>query len=309
MSATEDVARMLTLVPWLLERPGASIDEITEVFGVPERKIRQDLGHLDFCGLPGLGGGDLFEVSIVADRVVLRMADELKRPLRPTATEALRLVLTVDSVAEALGDEVPALHSAVAKIRTVLGVPENVADVVGEPVPSTLTTCRAATAQGRRVRLAYQGRNDEAPMQRVVDPWELHVRDGLWYLHGFDADAQDHRVFHLGRIADIELLDEVATHPAPPTLDPPHYAPSPDDVEVVLHLGPNGRWLLDALAVEEVIEYDDGSALVRLRTDAPRWLARLVLMAAGNAEIRSPDTVARDVEAIAAAALARYEDA
>lgn len=299
---------MLTLVPWLLERPGASIDEIAEVFGVTERKIRQDLGHLDFCGLPGLGGGDLFEVSIVADRVVLRMADELKRPLRPTATEALRLVLTVDAVAEALDDEVPALRSAVAKIRTVLGVPENVADVVSEPAPSTLATCRAATAQGRRVRLAYQGRNDAVPVQRVVDPWGLHMRGGVWYLQGFDADAQDHRVFHLGRIAEIQLLDEAATHPAPSSLDPPHYVPSPDDVEVVLRLDPNGRWLLDAVAVDAISENDDGSALVHLSTDAPRWLARLVLMAAGNVEVRSPDAFAREVEALSATALARYED-
>lgn len=308
MSATDDVARMLTLVPWLLERPGASVVEIAEAFAVPEHRVRADLGHLDFCGLPGLGGGDLFEVSIVGDRVVLRMADELKRPLRPTATEALRLVLTVDSVAQALGDDVPALRSAVGKIRDVLGIPANIADVVGEPAPSTLSTCRRATVERRRVRLAYQGRTDDAPAERVVDPWALHVIDGVWYLQGHDVRARGRRVFHLGRIAEIELLDEPSTSPAPDSLEAPRYVPSPDDVDVVLHLDAGGRWLLDAVTVDEVVEEDGGGALVRLSTDAPQWLARLVLMAAGSAQVREPPEVARMVADLAGAALAGYAD-
>jgi hypothetical protein len=143
VSAAGDVARMLTLVPWLLERPGASLTETAEQFGVDERTIRRDLGHLDFCGLPGLGGGDLFEVELVGDRIVVRMADELRRPLRPTPREALRLVLTVDAVAEALGDELPALRSAVAKVRDALGIPEVVADVL-EPSEGASSATAAA---------------------------------------------------------------------------------------------------------------------------------------------------------------------
>jgi proteasome accessory factor C len=303
MSAGDDVARMLTLVPWLLERPGASLAEAAAAFDVSEATIRRDLSHLDFCGLPGLGGGDLFEVELTHDRVVLRMADELRRPLRPTPTEALRLVLTVDAVAEAMGDELPALRRAVAKIREALDIPERAADVV-EPDPvHALALLRRAIAADEQVELDYQGRGDEAPQRRVVDPWALHVTDGTWYLQGHDRAAGDRRVFRLDRIAAASTTGRPREVGVPATLDPPRYVPGPEDLEVVLEASPRGRWVQDAVLEDEVIEHDDGSVTIRLRTDAPRWVAQLVVMAAGEVTVRAPASLAELVVTRARAGL------
>jgi predicted DNA-binding transcriptional regulator YafY len=306
VSAADDVARMLTLVPWLLERPGASLAETADAFGVDERTIRRDLSHLDFCGLPGLGGGDLFEVELVGDRVVVRMADELRRPLRPTPREALRLVLTVDAVAEALGEELPALRSAVAKVRAALGIPEVVADVLEPGEGRFVAEGRRAVAAGRRVVLAYQGRADDAPQRREIDPWALHVVDGSWYLQGHDHKAGELRTFRLDRVADLEVTDEPASVPAPEVLPPPRYAPGPDDLEVELELTVAARWLLDAVDVDEVADHPDGGARVRLRTDAPSWLARLVLTAGGDAVVVAPPSLQAEVAGLARAAVTRY---
>ncbi len=306
MSATADVARMLTLVPWLLERPGASIDEIAETFAVAPDTIRADLAHLDFCGLPGLGGGDLFEVTTVADRVVVRMAEELKRPLRPTAGEALRLVLTVDAVAEVLGDELPALRSAIGKVRAAVGLPEQAADVLGTEGPASLASLRAAVATGRQVRLRYQGRADTAPMPRDLDPWGLHVVDGTWYLQGHDHAADDHRIFRLDRVVAFEITDEPTRTPRPADLAPPRYVPGPDDTAVVLEVDARGRWLEDALTVDEVRATDAGGARLSFRTDAPAWVARLVLMAGGDARVLTPDGLREQVSALAQRARERY---
>ena len=307
MSAPDDVARMLTLVPWVLHRPGASHAEIADAFGVDVATVRRDLEHLDFCGLPGLGGGDLFEVTTVGDRVVLRMADELARPLRPTAREAMRLVLTVDAVADLLDEELPALRSAVTKVRAALDIPESTADVVGSDGPGTRSTLRDAVRDGRRVRLAYQGRTDPEPADREVDPWALHVVDGSWYLQGHDHGADDRRTFRLDRIASVEATETPVRVLAPDHLEPPRYVPGDDDLVVVLDVSPRGRWLEDALAVDAVEEQEGGGARLELRTDAPGWLARLVLMAAGEATVVSPPSLAEEVAATAQAALAWYE--
>ena len=306
MSATADVARMLTLVPWLLERPGASIDEIAETFAVAPDTIRADLAHLDFCGLPGLGGGDLFEVTTVSDRVVVRMAEELKRPLRPTAGEALRLVLTVDAVAEVLGDELPALRSAIGKVRAAVGLPEQAADVLGTEGPASLASLRTAVASGRQVRLRYQGRADTAPTQRELDPWGLHVVDGTWYLQGHDHAADDRRIFRLDRVVAFEVTDEPTRTPRPANLETPRYVPGPDDTAVVLEVDARGRWLEDALTVDEVRATDLGGARLSFRTDAPAWVARLVLMAGGDARVITPDGLREQVSALAQRARERY---
>jgi proteasome accessory factor C len=273
---------------------------------VDERTIRRDLYHLDFCGLPGLAGGDLFEVEIVGDRIVVRMADELRRPLRPTPREALRLVLTVDAVAEALGEELPALRSAVAKIRAALGVPELVADVLEPGAGRFVAEARRAVAGQRRVGLAYQGRGDDAPQRREVDPWVLHVADGSWYLQGHDHGADGPRTFRLDRVAALEVLDDPVTVQAPDSVPPPRYVPGPEDLEVELRLHVPGRWLLDAVDVDAVEEEADGGARVRLRTDEPSWLARLVLTAGGEAEVVAPAGFRTMVAELARDALARY---
>ncbi len=302
MSAAQDVARMLTLVPWLLERPGASLAEAAAVFGVDEDTIRDDLGHLDFCGLPGLGGGDLFEVTLVEDRVVLTMADELRRPVRPTAEEAFRLVVSVDAVAEALGDELPALRSAVDRVRGALGIPERSADVLQPEGVDALPLLRRGVRQGLRVVLEYQGRSDAQPVTRVVDPWALHVVDGTWYLQGHDHAAGERRVFRLDRIAAAQLTDNPRDTAPPTDLPPPRYVPGPDDLEVTIELSPRGRWVEEAVTADEVRAHGDGSATLRLRTDAPTWVARLVLMAAGEAVVTAPEHLRRTVVGLARAA-------
>lgn len=300
MSATDDVERMLTLVPWLLERQDIHLAEVADAFGVDVATIRSHLEHLDFCGLPGYGGGDLFDVTIVEDHVQVRMADELKRPMRPRPAQALRLVLTLDAVADALGDEVPALHSAMGKVRRALGISAQAADVVESAGPGSLRRARAAIADGRQVRLRYQGRADQAPTERLVDPWVLHVADDSWYLQGWDHRAGAPRAFRFDRLVELEVTATPATVAAPKVVEPPRYVPGPGDMHVVLEVTPWGRWLEDALDVDAVDPVEDGETgrvRLRFRTDAPHWIARLVVMAAGEAQVVEPaglrDLVAR----------------
>jgi proteasome accessory factor C len=309
VSALDDVGRMLALVPWLVERPGASLHEAAEAFGVTPQRIRADLvDHLDYCGLPGLGGGDLFDVAVVGDRVVISMADELSRPMRPTAAEALRLVLSVDAVAEVLGDELPALTRAVAKVRDALGVPERVADVLEPTTTSVVLEVRRALAEGRRLRLRYQGRGDEAPRERTVDPWRVQVVGGDWYLQGHDEDADDLRTFRLDRVAEVTVTDEAARVPSPAELPAPRYQAGVDDLAVAIAVTRAGRWLAEVLDVDRVEDVSDGGAVLHLTTDAPRHVARLVLVAAGAATVQAPEGFARTVRDLARSSAERYLD-
>jgi proteasome accessory factor C len=69
-----------------------------------------------------------------------------------------------------------------------------------------------------------------------------------------------------------------------------------------------GRWLLDAVDVDEVVETEDGGARVRLRTDAPAWIARLVLTAGGEAIVAAPDELRERVADLASEALRGYAE-
>lgn len=300
-----DVVRMLTLVPWLLARPGASLEETAAMFAVDVPTVRAELEHLDFCGLPGLGGGALFDITIVGDRVTVRMADELRYPLRPSPVEALRLLLIVRTAQRFVGSEVPALRSASAKLHRALGVPEGAVEVLDPESNTDVEVLRSAIADRVRVRFEYRGRGDLTHAVRVVEPWALAFHEGAWYLHGFDTDAEAVRVFRLDRAADVAITGDPAEWPPLDVLDPPAYVPQPGDLEVELRLEPQSLWLLDAVAADDVTPSTAGGCQVRLRTASPDWLARLVLMAGGGAEVVSPLELRKQVRSLAQEALAR----
>jgi predicted DNA-binding transcriptional regulator YafY len=299
-----DVMRMLTLVPWLIERPGASLAETADAFATDVATVRAELEHLDFCGLPGLGGGALFDVTIIGDHVTVRMADELRYPMRPTPHEALRLLLIATAADRVVGGEVPALRSAIAKLHHALGVAEGAVAVLDEP-DDVVQLAREAIADGVRVRFEYRGRGDREPTLRTVEPWAVELSEGAWYLHGLDVDAGAGRVFRLDRAADLRSTADPALSEAPALLERPAYVPQEDDLDVELMLEPPSLWLLDAVSADATEVGADGRTRVRLRTGSPEWLTRLLLMTGGGAEVIRPDELRERVRSRAQEALAR----
>jgi proteasome accessory factor C len=304
MTAAGTVGRILALVPWLIERPGASVAEAAEAFGVDRATILSDLDTVGYCGLPGLGGGDLFEITVIEDRILVEMADELRRPLRPTPQEALLLLLAGEAVEAAV--EVPALRSALNKIRSAVGVPAEVAVQLDEDGTSWLGPVREAISRRRRMRLVYRSRREESPSERVVEPRLLHVAHGHWYVQATALPEEEERTFRLDRITDAELLEEPSTKRDPHPL-PPVYEPGPDDVEVELLLAPDARWVAERVRPSLVEELEAGRLRVVFLTDALPWVGSLVLSAAPGARIVRPEGLREDVRNEVRLAIAAYE--
>lgn len=306
MKAADVAARVLALVPWLSERPGASLAEAAEVVGASPDVVRRELEMLCYCGGPGLGGGSMFDIDIVGDRITVHMAPGLQEPLRLSPAEATRLVLSLTAVADVLGDQLPALGSALDKIRATAGLDEALVSASVD-ADHRLRDLRTAIARGRVVRLAYRGRRDEEARQRTVDPWHLEfTRDG-WYLHAHDHDRADHRVFRVDRIQAVEVVQDapVTTH-RPDDLPSPRWEPAEDAVEVRLRLVGTARFIGDQLSLAEDHEAD-GAREVTFATDSLAWATELIAAGGRDVEVLAPDELAAMVRAHAAEGLAAYQ--
>jgi len=121
-SVSSRFPRLLSLVPYLLARPGVRVAEVAEDFGITERQLRRDLELLWVCGLPGYGPGDLVDLSFSGDTVTVTEDAGMRRPLRLTTAEATTLLVALRALAQAPGMvDTDAVRRAVAKIEAAVG--------------------------------------------------------------------------------------------------------------------------------------------------------------------------------------------
>lgn len=306
--ASDDALGMLAFVPWVLAHPGATVIDAEATFGVPHGTIERWVGMLNFCGLPGLGGGALIEADIFGDEIAVRMADELKAPMRLTAAEALLLVLAGEAVLAALPDEAPALRSALDKVRATTGIGGEAAVHLAEEGAVWTAPLREAIDQDRQVTFRYHRRADEVEGDRTVDPWQLLVRDGHWYLQAYDVDRAAPRTFRLDRMVAVAVSEHTRTRRPPAKgLPEPAYEPGEADLRVELELAPGARWVAEAVEPTEIVELGEGRLRVVLHTPATAWLRRLLLSAGIGARVMEPPALADEVRDAARRAIARYD--
>ena len=299
--------RILTMVPWLLEHPGVSIDEVSQRFAVPRDQLAEDLDILGYCGLPGYGGGDLVEVSVVGDRIVVRMAHFFSRPLTLSLREGLTLLLAARALSsvEGLADSA-ALRRAVDKLERALGAEAaTVAVDLGGDGDQWLPVARAAVEAGSVVRLVYRSASKAQTTRRDVEPWTVVASGGAWYLQGYCRQADGPRDFRLDRVKELTVLDEPRSGAVPDVIAPPVYRPEPSDVAVTLDLQRAAWWLPEWIVVDTV-KQRGRVRRVTFRTPDLEWAARLVLQLAGAATIVEPEGLQQRVAELAEQTLAHY---
>ncbi|HLT69760.1 MAG TPA: WYL domain-containing protein [Acidimicrobiales bacterium] len=292
-SASDRVARLLAIVPWIAARDGPTLDEVSARFGVPRAKLEEDLQVLAMVGLPPYTPDTLIEVVIEDGRVWLRFADVFARPLHLTPEQALALV-AAGAASQALpgGDTDGPLASALAKLADVLGIDptEAVSVTLGESRPDVLDALRSAVAEGRRVRIDYYSYGRDERTARTVDPHAVFAHQGAWYLRGWCHLARDRRVFRVDRIVEATVLDEpVERSPTPEDGADDPFALGPDVPRVVLELEPGARWVVETYPVDEVEELGEGRLRVRLAVAATPWLERLLVRLGPAARVVAAD--------------------
>ncbi len=224
--AREQVARLLALVPYIQARREVSLEEAASDFGVSPAQIVKDLNVLWFCGLPGLGMGDLIDVDMEAleEGGVIRVsnADYLRRPLRLDSSEASALIVALRALREGSDDDVrPIVDSALGKLEAAAGDGAALAAQVDVRLPrqqarvSQLAELLSdAVERQRQVRLEYYVPTRDESTERVVDPLRVASRDGNTYLDAYCHLAEDQRLFRLDRISSAEVLDTPVDRPA-----------------------------------------------------------------------------------------------
>ena len=200
-TAGDRLNRLLAILVYLARVGEAPLSELASRFSVSANELLHDLELVACCGVPPYTPDQLIDLLIDEDRVVAEGLRELAHPRRFTPEEgfalaaAARALLAVPGAADE-GD----LAGALAKLETVLGSSSLAVEVDSSPA---LAPLQAAAASGDQVEIDYFGASATEPSTRIVDPYQVVVREGKWYLDAFCHKANGLRRFQVDRVRAV----------------------------------------------------------------------------------------------------------
>ncbi len=322
--AKDQVARLLTLVPFLHSHDGVRLEEAAAALGVTPDQLLGDLKVLLMCGLPGGYPDDLIDVDLdalegpEADGVIrISNADYLSRPLRLTPTEATAIIVALRALRSSARPETrEVVDRALAKLEAAAAEGSGGATHrpgggrAGRPDLVRLEAdLHDAVARQRQVRLTYFVASRDEQSERTVDPRGLVSAHGYTYLDAWCHSAQAPRLFRLDRIREAEVLDtSVATAPEPPRdLSEGLFRAAEDTTSVTLRVERPARWIVEYYPVEQIRSRARGALDVDLLVADERWLQRLLLRLAPHARVLSPPELDRSFTRRARDTLSLYD--
>ncbi|MBB4895008.1 proteasome accessory factor C [Streptomyces olivoverticillatus] len=315
-NAIDQTRRMLSLVTYLRERPGARVSDVARAFGITEDELIGDLDVLPMCGT-SFRGGDLLDIDTDGDRIWWHNPDasgtSTGQPLRLAADEATALLVAARAVATLPGlreSDRQALLRATAKIEAAAGEAAGASSrlsVTFESEGGVFADVDRAIAERRRVWLRYYSPARDELTEREVDPIRLFVV-GHTYMEAWCRLSEARRTFRLDRVAEIRLLDEASDPPPVELRDLSEglVQPAAEDPEVVIEVGPGGRWVAEYYPHDSAEELPEGGLRITLRTPDPASLRRLALRLGRDGRIVSPPAPAEAARDAAREALAAY---
>ncbi|WP_326788776.1 helix-turn-helix transcriptional regulator [Streptomyces sp. NBC_00151] len=312
-NAIDQTRRMLSLVTYLRERPGARVGDVARAFGITEDELISDLDVLPLCGT-SFRGGDLLDIDTDGDRIWWHNPDDVAEPLRIAADEATALLVAARAVSTLPGlreGDRQALLRATAKVEAASGEAAGASSrlsVTFESEGGVFADVDRAISERRRLWIRYYSPSRDELSEREIDPIRL-VSVGHTYVEAWCRRSEARRTFRLDRVAEIRILDEPS---APPEIELRDLSeglvqPAAEDPEVVVEVGPGGRWVAEYYPHDSADELPDGGLRITLRTPDPTSLRRLALRLGGDGRIVSPQALADSARSAAREALTAYD--
>jgi proteasome accessory factor C len=278
------LARILSLLPYAIQNPGVTVDELAARFNITKKDLRADLDLVFMCGLPGYTPADLIEVDYEGDHVYIRAGDYFGAPLNLTPVEGLALYAGASALTNLPElSQADALSRALTKLGRALGASGGGSTIqvsVDAGSSEHLQELQDAVASEQRVSIEYMSASRGELTERDVDPWGLIAALGHWYVVGLDHLSGEERMFRTDRMKSVTKLDQRA--PAPSGFDPEKYRGAfiggDSDRRVTFEISaPVADWFMDYYPVLSSGPADDGWTRVELAIGGARWAATLLM--------------------------------
>ena len=308
------VDRLISIIMILLEQKRVSAQALSEMFEVSPRTIYRDIDAINRAGIPvrslsGVGGGFEIMPNYKLDKRVFSSA------------ELAALLMGLNSLSSMVRSE-DLLH-ALAKVKSL--IPAESAESVTfkakqfsvdlspwlheQSNQPYLELIQTALQENRLLSFDYRDRHGQKTT-RIIEPYQLVLKSGQFYLQGYCYHRQDYRLFRLSRMSKLQLKKETFTPRAypQPQLDYPDSS-SPQKILVTLriHHASLNR-VLDVFPEAQVSSEGGEYDIVSFSFFANDYYYDLLLSFGAQCECLAPPAVRSEIKRRVQALAALYAD-
>jgi proteasome accessory factor C len=316
--ARDKLALLLSLIPYLMDHEGTTVEQVARAFDTSAEQIRDAVRLIAVTGVPGESraylADDLFDIDWDEleehDRVVLRHTVAIDDSPRLSAREAAALIAGLQYLSS-LPEH--ADRDAVASLMAKLehGTTSGAAQVAVSPevLDVAVATLRDAVAARTQVEFDYVNARGDSE-RRTVDPLRVESVNDDWYLRGWCHLREAVRTFRLDRMDALESTGvPITEHAAAVVLPERLFQGSPDDLIVSVDVATTAMPLIADFIPDNAPCAVEGDVVhTTVRVAHFRGLGRMVARFAGAVTVTAPAEAVAAVAEWARAGAARYAD-
>lgn len=300
--AANRALRTMDLIPFILENPGISIENLANQFSVTEKQIEDDLQLIFMCGLPGYTPYELIDLVFEDGVVSIIDPQVLDKPRRFSKSELVVIVLGLQILGElnnsnsVRANQIKALSDKILK----LGNSNSVLINSGQNNSPYVDIVLNAISLRKSLIIEYHSMIKDEITNRIILPRYLYFLNGNLYLNALDLDAKADRVFKLNLIKKCEVGSATENQT---------YESNEYEIQVELEIDKQFVNFIERnSSVITNIQENKDSYRVDLMVSNMEWLKRSILSYSPGITVISPVLLATEVREVASSLMSAYQN-
>ncbi len=206
------IDRLVSIIMILLDKKRIGAKELADIFEVSPRTIYRDIDTINIagipvCAIPGVGGGFEIMQNYKIEKNVFSTAD------------LSAILMGLSSISNMIrGDE---LINALAKVKSFIPA-DRAKDIElkanqiyidlspwmgNKNIQLYLDLIKRSLQDSKLLSFEYSAHHANQTL-RIVEPYQLVLKNNHWYLHSYCHTRTDYRLFKLSRISNLKIDDE-----------------------------------------------------------------------------------------------------
>lgn len=300
--AANRALRTMDLIPFILENPGISIENLANQFSVTAKQIEDDLQLVFMCGLPGYTPYELIDLVFEDGVVSIIDPQVLDKPRRFSKSELVVIVLGLQILGElnnsnsVRANQIKALSDKIMK----LGNSNSVLINSGQNNSPYVDIVLNAISLRKSLIIEYHSMIKDEITNRIILPRYLYFLNGNLYLNALDLDAKADRIFKFNLIKKCEVGSATENQ---------RYENNEYAIQVVLEIDKQFVNFIERnSSVITNIQENKDCYRVDLMVSNMEWLKRSILSYSPGITVISPVLLATEVRELASSLMSAYQN-